>query len=72
MKRVWRYVLGSVGFGLFMAGGRVFADGSTWTPLLSSSSFTGITTDCGTAATGIVGVCLIVAGLGVLVRVLTR
>jgi hypothetical protein len=72
MRRVWAYVVGALGFGLFMAGGRVFADGATWTPLLSSSSFTGITTDAGTAASGIVGVMLIVCGIGVLIRVLSH
>jgi len=72
VKRVWRYILGAAGFGVFMAGGRVFADGTTWTPLLSSSSFTGITTDAGTAASGIVGVMLIVCGIGVLIRVLSH
>jgi hypothetical protein len=71
VKRVWRYILGAAGFGLFMAGGRVFADG-TWTPLISSSTFTGITTDVGSAAAGIVGVCLIVCGIGILVHVLAR
>jgi hypothetical protein len=72
VKRVWLYIVGAVGFGLFMAGGRVFADGSTWTPLISSSTFTGITTDVGSAAAGIVGVCLIVCGIGILVHVLAR
>lgn len=70
MKRVWRYVVAASGFGLFMAGGRVFADGSTWTPLITSGSFTGITADVGSAASGIVGVCLIVCGVGILVHVL--
>ena len=71
MKRVWRYMVGAVGLSVFMAGGRVFADGS-WTPMITAGSFTGMTADCGTAASGIVGVCLIVLGLGVLMRVLTR
>lgn len=42
----------------------------TWTSLISSSDFTGIMTDVGTTATGIISVILVVLGLGILVRVL--
>ena len=68
MKRLGVAAL-MAGLGAVAAAGVARAD---WTPMISSSSFAGITTDAGTAASGIVGVCLIVAGLGVLVRVLTR
>ena len=41
----------------------------TWTPLITSSMFTGITTDCLTATTGLMGLALIVLGIGVIYRV---
>ena len=41
-----------------------------WTPLLASSSMDGIKADVGLAAAGIISVCLIVLGVGVLMRVL--
>jgi hypothetical protein len=43
-----------------------------WTPLISSSDFIGIVTDVGTTASGIISVVLVVLGLGILVRVLSR
>lgn len=43
-----------------------------WTPLISASDFTGIQTDLGTTATGIVSILLIIVGIGILVRVLGR
>lgn len=43
-----------------------------WTPLITSEMFTGITSDVGTAATGIVSVLIIILGIGILVRVLGR
>ncbi len=48
----------------------VFA--ADYTPLITSTSFDGIRTDVTTAAAGIVSICLIVIGLGVLIRVFTR
>ena len=67
MKKAARWVLGA---GLVSLSSTVSAQ--TWTPLISSSSFTGINTDCGTAASGIVGCCLIVLGIGILIKVLAR
>lgn len=43
-----------------------------WTPLISSGDFTGINTDVGLVAAGIIGVLLIVLGIGILVRALSR
>lgn len=43
-----------------------------WTPLIQSSDFTGIMTDMGATATGIISMSLIVLGLGLLVRALMR
>lgn len=43
-----------------------------WVPLINSSDFTGILTDVGTSATGIVSIILVVLGLGILVRTLGR
>lgn len=43
-----------------------------WTPLVTSDMFTGITSDVGTAATGIVSVLIIILGVGILVRILSR
>lgn len=43
-----------------------------WTSLVSSADFTGITTDVGLVAAGIIGVMLIVLGIGILVRALSR
>lgn len=48
---------------------KVYAE---WTPLITSGDFTGITTDVSAVATGIITICLIVVGLGILVRVLAR
>ena len=67
MKRV---IAAGVATAASLAGGAVAR--ADWTPMITSSSFTGITADAGTAASGIVGVCLIVLGLGMLMRVLTR
>lgn len=41
-----------------------------WTPLLTATSMDGIKADVALAAAGIIGVCLIVLGVGVLMRVL--
>ena len=43
-----------------------------WTPLITSSDFTGIQTDVTATATGIVSVLLIIVGIGLLVKVLGR
>lgn len=56
-------------FGVFGSVGVACAE---WTPLISAGDFTGINTDVGTVAAGIVGICLVIIGLGMLVRVLSR
>lgn len=43
-----------------------------WSPLIASDMFTGIQTDVLTAATGILSVIIIVLGIGILMRVLSR
>ena len=43
-----------------------------WTPLVSSSDFTGIQTDVGTVVTSMITIFIIIAGFAVLVRVFTR
>lgn len=43
-----------------------------WTPLVSNTMFTGIKADMGTAAVGIMAVCLIILGIGLLMRVLGK
>jgi hypothetical protein len=48
-----------------MVPGLAYAD---WTPLVTSGSFTGITTDVGTVAVGIISVSVILCGLGLIVR----
>lgn len=45
---------------------------ATYTPLIAATDFTGILADVTTAAGGIVSVALVVIGLGMLVRVLSR
>jgi hypothetical protein len=45
---------------------------AAWTPMIASSDFTGIQTDVGVVAAGIISICLIVIGLGMLVKVLSR
>lgn len=45
---------------------------SEWTPLISASDFTGIRTDILTAVAGLMSVILIVLGVGILIRVLSR
>lgn len=45
---------------------------AAWTPLIQASDFTGILTDMGTTVAGIVGMLLIVAGIGFVIRVLTH
>lgn len=46
--------------------------GLAWTPLLSASDFTGIETDLMTAATGLLGLTLIIVGIGVIYRIFSR
>lgn len=53
----------------FLVPSMVFA---SWTPLISSSSFTGIQTDVQTAASGILAIALVILGVGLLIRVLSR
>lgn len=43
-----------------------------WTPMITADMFTGIQADVLTCATGILSVVLIVLGIGVLIRVLSR
>lgn len=43
-----------------------------WTPLLSASNFTGIETDLMTAATGLLGLTLIICAVGVIFRIFGR
>lgn len=43
-----------------------------WTPLISAASFTGIETDVLTAVGGIMTICLIVVGAGILIKMLMR
>jgi hypothetical protein len=45
---------------------------AAWTPLIVSGDFTGIMTDVGTVAAGIIGICIVVIGLGMITRVLSR
>jgi hypothetical protein len=39
-----------------------------WTPLVTSSNFTGLQTDLGTVATGVLVLVVIVLGIGILIR----
>ena len=48
------------------------ATGWTWTPLITSTYFDGITTDLKTAVGGIVLLLFIILGLGILYRVIGR
>lgn len=43
-----------------------------WTPLISSSNFSGIQTDLTTAAAGILACIVIVLGIGLLLRALMK
>lgn len=43
-----------------------------WTSLVSGTDFDGIKGDVGTCAAGIISVCLIVLGIGILMRALGR
>lgn len=43
-----------------------------WTPLIDASDFTGLQTDLLTASAGVITAILIVVGLGILIRMLTR
>lgn len=43
-----------------------------WTPLIAASDFTGLQTDLLTASTGIITAVLVVVGVGILIRMLTR
>ena len=44
----------------------------SYTPLISSTDFAGVTTDTLTTAVGIITVLLVIVGLGILVKVLGR
>lgn len=43
-----------------------------YVPLITAAQFDGIRTDVGTVAAGIISICLIVVGLGLLVKCLSR
>lgn len=43
-----------------------------WTPLITAANFTGIETDLMTAASGLIGLTLIIVGVGVLYRIFSR
>lgn len=45
---------------------------AAWTPLITSDSFSGISADVSACAAGIVGVLLIILGIGILIRVLSK
>lgn len=68
-EKVKRIICGFVGavWGAFCC---ELAAHATWTALITADDFTGIKTDMGTAATGMLSVILIVLGLGILVRVI--
>ena len=42
---------------------------TTYTPLISSDMFDGVRSDVNTAATGIIGILVIIVGVGLLVKV---
>lgn len=44
----------------------------TWEPLITASSFTGIFTDLSTAIAGLIAVVLILLGVGLLIRTLSK
>ncbi|MBI4689496.1 MAG: hypothetical protein HY754_04395 [Nitrospirae bacterium] len=50
-------------FVVLLVFGYAMSASATWTPLVSSSDFTGITTDVTTAATGIITICIVVLGI---------
>lgn len=43
-----------------------------WVPLVSATDFAGINTDLGTIAAGIIAACVIIIGVGLLVRVFSH
>lgn len=45
---------------------------AAWTPLIATTDFDGIKVDVLTAASGIVAILLIIVGIGLLVKVLSR
>lgn len=45
---------------------------AAWVPLVTSDTFTGILTDMGATATGIISILLIVLGVGLLARIFSR
>lgn len=45
---------------------------AAWTPLIQSSDFTGILADIGATASGIISILIVILGIGILVRVLSR
>jgi hypothetical protein len=64
----WLLVLVSVAKGVLVPG-CAFA---SWTPLISSGWQSGIVTDLGTAATGILACAAIILGIGLLLRAIGR
>lgn len=69
----WRFFSAFFIFATFCVALLGIADyAAAYTPLIASTDFTGILADVTTAAGGIVSVALIVIGLGMLVRVLSR
>ena len=69
MKQRNRYLAWLAGLGLLVPA-RVYALGETWTPLITTEHFTGIKADTLLAVGGILTIILIIAGLGILMRVL--
>ncbi len=68
MKRIKQQLAFLAGLGLLLPA-RVFAQ-TTWTPLITAEHFTGIKADTLLAVGGILTIFLIIAGLGILMRVL--
>lgn len=57
---------------LLLLGGFVSKASAEWTPLITASTFTGIQTDLGTAAAGILACAAIILGICLLLKAIAR
>lgn len=64
-----RKILGLFSLALLASPGVSFA---AWTPLITATDFVGVTTDVNTVGVGIITIMVIIVGIGMIIRTLTR
>ena len=68
IKKYMGVFFAAAGAGMFFTSS-VYA---AWTPLIVADDFIGIRTDVGVVAAGVISIMLVVIGVGIIIRVLSR